>query len=439
MFDDFETLIDRRFYNHIQYKSNIPFKICKSKSQFLKDLREKIEKKSYHPQTPRAYVVTGKEHLVSRIVPILQPEDSSIYYYCIRSIENDLSKTRVDGTYGGFSMGGSIRKLEDTDWSVLSEQVSTSNYPYNPTLWTKYWSDFQNKIYLYSNMKENSYFIKFDIANFYDTINLNYLETKIRSVCASSSLFKIDLLMYFLRHWNRDFENFKQKNIGIPQDEIGDCSRVLANFYLHEYDQYIKEEADKLECSYFRYSDDQIIMAKDQTSAKKLLFLASNYLTKINLNINPKKIDIFETKDDFRNYWAFDIFENLSEPFELNRIESAIKTFLEFKNKKMNFRKSSVLKKIVNTLVRSEITIDLTLKKEIESEIVADAYILACSVFDIDNIYKILDSTSKKQFISKLIILSKRYLFNQFHYSLLNSKNIPIDKAEVKNAMITFI
>lgn len=82
----------------------------------------------------------------------------------------------------------------------------------------------------------------------------------------------IDLLIYFLRFWNRDFENFKTKNIGIPQDEVGDCSRVLANFYLHEYDSYLKSEAEKNGCKYVRYSDDQIIFAKNETTAKNFYF-----------------------------------------------------------------------------------------------------------------------------------------------------------------------
>jgi hypothetical protein len=241
MFNDFVAEIDNRFFKHLFVRTNITLQNLKvTREQFLKKLQEKVQSKEYHPQTPRAYVVLGKQHLISRIVPVLKIADACVYYYCIKKIEEDLAKTRVEGTYGGFSMGGAIRVAEDADFAKVSEQESASPYPYNPLAWVKEWGDFQNKILIYLNQDEYKYFIKFDIANFYDCINLGYLEARLRSSCLANQSDIIDLLMYFLRYWNRDFENFKQKNIGIPQDEVGDCSRILANFYLHEYDNYLK-------------------------------------------------------------------------------------------------------------------------------------------------------------------------------------------------------
>jgi Reverse transcriptase (RNA-dependent DNA polymerase) len=361
MFSDFVTKIDSKFYNHIHKKSSIPLLPELTKEAFCKNLLIDIQNRSYHPSTPRDYIVYGKENLISRIVPVLQTKDMCVYYYCIKILELDLSKTRVEDTFGGFSMGGTSRKYEDLEFSAVSEQDSVSSFPYNPIAWAKEWGDFQTKAYTYSQLEDYQYFIKFDIANFYDCINLSYLETKIRSSCNREKIYTIDLLMYFLKNWNRDFEQYKQKNIGLPQDEIGDCSRVLANFYLHEYDLYIKSEAEKLKCKILRYADDSIIYAKNEESAKKLLFLASNYLSKINLNLNSKKIDIFESKETFKLYWSFDTFENLAEPFEKNKIELAIKKYLERKERK--FRKDSILKRIVNILYKSKMRIDLNLRK----------------------------------------------------------------------------
>ncbi len=45
---------------------------------------------------------------------------------------------------------------------------------------------------------------------------------------------------------------------------LGDCSRILANFYLQDYDAYMKVECDGQAASYLRYADDQIMMANDK-------------------------------------------------------------------------------------------------------------------------------------------------------------------------------
>lgn len=248
----------------------------------------------------------------------------------------------------------------------------------------------------------------------------------------------VDLLMYFLRHWNRDFENFKEKNIGLPQDEVGDCSRILANFYLHEYDNYICKEALQLGCKFIRYSDDQIIYANNEIDAKRLLFLASNYLTKINLNINPKKIDSFSSRKAFYDYWAFEIFENLMAPYEKENIENAIMLFLAMEKNEINFRQGSVLRKITNVLAKSKINIDLSLKKQIEAKITQENFLLSSQSYDLLNILNILEPNSKKDFILKVQNLSKSYLFNQFHYSLINSNIKGINKKNIQQSIILF-
>lgn len=438
MFNDFVQQVDSRFYRHLFTRTNIPIKASKSREDFLGELQKKIATKEYHPQTPRAYIVLGKQHLVSRIIPVLKLADACVYYYCIKKIEDSLVKTRVDGTYGAFRMGGVMRKVEDADFARISEQESASPYPYNPLAWVKEWGDFQSKIVTYLGEDEYKYFIKFDISNFYDCINLAYLEARLRSACADEQMDLIDLLMYFLRFWNRDFENFKQKNIGIPQDEVGDCSRILANFYLHEYDKYLKEEAEKRGCKYVRYSDDQIIFAKDEAHAKEVLYLASNYLARINLNLNPSKVDIFDSLESFRNYWSIDIFEYLTEPFDQKRIETAIKIYIKRRDKGIHFRRSSVLRKITNVLSKSGIRIDLNLRKKIEDEITQEQHVLSSKGYDLKSIYAVLDGKSRRDFVKQLMKFSKMYLFNQYHYALLASGIPFLSKREIRKSIRDF-
>jgi Reverse transcriptase (RNA-dependent DNA polymerase) len=437
MFNDLTIIVDGKFYNHIHSKSSIPIKQKKTKNEFCNELLEKLNQKKYSPSVPRNYLVQGKELMVSRIIPILEIKDYCVYYYCVKKLEAFIEKSRVEDTFGGFSMGGALRKNEDMEFAELANQDSISNYPFNPVAWAKEWGDFQNKIYTYSNLDTYTYYLKFDIANFYDCINLNYLESKIRASSDSNSTGIIDLMFYFLRNWNKDFESYKTKNIGLPQDEVGDCSRVLANFYLHEYDKYMKIEAEKLNCKIVRYSDDQVIFSKDEYSARKLLFLASNYLSKINLNINSKKIDIFKDTNSFNDYWSFDVYELLADP-KVKTIEKAIEVYFYRKEQNTKFKATSIIKKIVNVLVKSNLTIDLGKLKMIEAEITKESVLSSSPSYFLDNINKLLEPRSRAGLVNKLHQISKVTFFNHFHYSLINSHIKGLNKKEILNQIYKF-
>jgi len=68
--------------------------------------------------------------------------------------------------------------------------------------------------------------------------------------------FEVNLLFYFLCNWNRGYLNYERQSMGIPQDEVGDCSRILGNFYLQEYDNYLYKLTKKENSAYLRYADD---------------------------------------------------------------------------------------------------------------------------------------------------------------------------------------
>lgn len=159
-------------WRYIFKKTYVPIQ-KPNKDKFLDDLFHKIQDYSYTPSNPREYIVFNKHNLVSRIVPILAVADICVYYFCIKSLEKELANNRVDGTYGGFSMSGELRNKENTEFDSLNEiPLSISAHTYNPLAWVNAWRDFQKKAFTYSNQDDYSYFIKFDIANFYDCINL---------------------------------------------------------------------------------------------------------------------------------------------------------------------------------------------------------------------------------------------------------------------------
>lgn len=230
----FLNLFSGSFWKKIIDETLVPYSRKPHKVETIEKLYEDIVHKRYYPELPREYVISDKHNCVSRIVPVFESRENCTYYFCIKQLEELIAVNRVDGTFGGWSLGNPIRLKEDKEIEGLMPSSSIPQNSYNPFKWSQNWKEFQKRAYLYSTNSNYNFFLKFDIANFYDTINLSLLECKIRLTTNSKDSFATELLFHFLRNWNRRFERYSQKAVGIPQDETGDCSRILANFYLQD-------------------------------------------------------------------------------------------------------------------------------------------------------------------------------------------------------------
>jgi len=240
------------------------------------------------------------------------------------------------------------------------------------------------------------------------------LEDKIRLVTNSKDAFVIDLLFHFLRNWNRRFERYSQKSVGIPQDEIGDCSRILANFYLQGYDAFMKSECDKYGACYLRYADDQIIMAQSEEIAYEILFEASKELFKINLNINSSKVKPFFSRNEFHMYWAFEIFELLDDPKDVDKVNQGIELYFEWLDGGVRFKHDSALRRIV--------TVGLSiakphLKHKLMSVLYEPKFLITQNYWLLNKVAQHLsDSTDLFSILDEQI---PKVRFSSFHYNLL--------------------
>ena len=70
----------------------------------------------------------------------------------------------------------------------------------------------------------------------------------------------ITLLFYLLNQWNRRNTGLHPQAVGLPQDALADCSRILSNYYLQRYDKFAENVCAKAGALYFRYADDQMIL-----------------------------------------------------------------------------------------------------------------------------------------------------------------------------------
>lgn len=375
--------------------------------------REIVEYK-YHPSTPRDYIVVNKANYVARIVPTFHPKDYFLYYFCTKILEDEIAVNYVDGTFGGWRLGNQIKIREENDQLEIIDSAPSNSY--NPFLWTEHWSQFQKKAYEISSTGSYEYIVKLDIANFYDSINISLLGKKLYLASPTTKLFYIDLLKHFLANWNKKFEGYSKKSIGLPQDELSDSSRILANFYLQDYDKKIKEICNSIAANYLRYADDQLFYTKSKHDANYLVYEASKQLSRIGLNINTSKVIYFDSQDKFNEYWAFEIFDLLGDTSDKSSINKGIEKFLEWKDLKKSFREPSVLKRILN--------IDFSLfelknRLKILALLYDKEFVCLMTHWMMSKIYNQLNDTDKIEFLNLLDELIDEYHFNSYHYNLM--------------------
>ncbi|MBA3603684.1 MAG: RNA-directed DNA polymerase [Parachlamydiaceae bacterium] len=139
-----------------------------------------------------------------------------------------------------------------------------------------------------------------DIKRFFDTVNHQSLKTLIRKNIADENALKIiDAIIDSFRVCKGP-----QGDMGIP---LGNAtSQLFANIYLHELDDFIKQELR--ERYYLRYCDDFIILSSNRNHLKSLIPHIQKFLHHhLQLELHPKKLIIRKVNQgiDFVGYVLF--------------------------------------------------------------------------------------------------------------------------------------
>lgn len=435
---EFVAAVDNSFFTHIRKRSVIQQGLGLKRDDFLKDLYHKVVRGSYFAEGPRELKIESKLQKITRIVPLLTVTDYCVYYFCIKMLEDDIALDRVEGTFGGFSLGGQIRKSEESELEEISlDQPSTPSRAFNLIGWNNAWKDFQKKIWLKAKDSEASEYLMCDIANFYDTIDLDKLEVKVRNAIPKGEKQSVvHLLFSFLRNWNRKIYGYAHQTKGIPQDEVGDCSRILANFFLQEFDRRIKTYCDEHEISYFRYADDFIFMSDSKEKNLQALYQSSVLLHKEGLNLNASKVQEL-SEPEFLNYWAFEIFEQLDELSNIEKINKGAQLYRDYCTKigKHNFRWHSVLSRLVTCKLS---VLEIGIKNYIYSEVLENEYLLDQGSYLFKKIHDDLDANERKGFVVKLQELALSTRFNGFIMEVLdfNRKSNVFDESFMRTLEI---
>ncbi len=292
--DNFKRWFNSDFWRAFKTGA-FPIKIPQTKQEkdeLVENVYASISSARYAPSIPEAEIVMNKGHGVARTVPVFCIQDYCVYYFCIKELEDVLCGNRTDNTFGGWKLGGKLRKREQTE--IECELTEYGRYSFNPQAWTQAFGEFNSLLFSQLDQGNYSHILQFDLSNFYDSVRLDMLERWIREEANKEKGWVITLLFYLLNQWNRRNTGLHPQAVGLPQDALADCSRILSNYYLQKYDHFAATVCSKADALYFRYADDQMILMNDCAKIDGLLLLLTRNLDRYGLRVNQKKVELWE-------------------------------------------------------------------------------------------------------------------------------------------------
>lgn len=162
------------------------------------------------------------------------------------------------------------------------------------------------------NYTKNCYIMKLDIHAFFMSIDKDILFNKLKNILIKKYTNNdLEIILYLcekviyndptknciikgeIRNWENVPKNkslfYTPKNKGLPIGNL--TSQIFANFYLNEFDHYIKHD---LKIKYYgRYVDDMIFVHEDKDFLKEIKLKANDFLEKnLKLKLHPNKVYI---------------------------------------------------------------------------------------------------------------------------------------------------
>lgn len=139
--------------------------------------------------------------------------------------------------------------------------------------------------------KKYPFILRLDIDNYFDTINHEILFRRTRSLITDEEILRLVQLCIKMGMVNKRLK-WDEITEGIPQGAV--LSPLLANYYLHSFDQFILSRTKM----YVRYADDFIICCETREQAEALLKEGTLFLEqRLKLHLNEPLIS--EIKDGF--------------------------------------------------------------------------------------------------------------------------------------------
>lgn len=313
--DDFIRQVDKAFWKHISKKAVFRDVISYEdidRENYLRALGNRIN--SFEHAFGKSYFLYHPKKLgILRRVKVFGLADTCIYYYCVKSIQDELS-TQIKANpnvFGGFRFTPDLKiKNGDLDGIAVDPKYESGFAP------KRYREEYKGYLGVAAKIAECKFqqTVHIDVAHFYDDVNLDILEDEVRSAVQGKKPI-VDLLFCFLRNSDRADLGYAQTSVGVPQEEIGDMSRLLANFYLSKFDPAIIGALDKkfgqYKYIYTRWSDDMWFSFNGSLDdCYSVIQAVSLGLGRLKLHPNEGKI-LMLNNSEFATHWHLDAMEDI--------------------------------------------------------------------------------------------------------------------------------
>lgn len=416
-----------RWFNRSFWKAfssgTLPIWIPKSETEkkaLLEEVYASIVSARYAPGIPEIELVMNKGRGVARTIPVFGIRDYCVYYFCIKELEDVLCVNRTANTFGGWSLGGQLRVQENEE--IESDAAVYGRYSFNPKAWTQAFGEFNDLLFAQIEPGHYKHVLQLDLANFYDCVRLDILERWMREHARADKGWVITLLFYLLNHWNRRNTGLHPQAVGLPQDALADCSRILANFYLQKYDDFAEGVCNQAGAKYFRYADDQMILLNDPSKVENILLLLTRNLDHFGLRVNQKKVKLWAAADlmEHRCRKIQSLFASKGDNKVASLVSDFVNAYLAIPPSKLSATWNGGMP-LLNRLLWADLsTLPKVIFNKVMTRLLAESYLLQATA---EKLYRINELNSLRSkpinLNNRLILIASKSVHNAFHHEVL--------------------
>jgi hypothetical protein len=277
---------------------------------------------------------------------------------------------------------------------------------------------------LFSQLDQGNYshVLQFDLSNFYDSVRLDMLERWIREEADSDKGWVITLLFYLLNQWNRRNTGLHPQAVGLPQDALADCSRILANYYLQKYDKFAVTVCCEASALYFRYADDQMILMNDPGKMEGLLLLLTRNLDLYGLRVNQKKVYFWQASDlqQHRCRAIHALFGQERDNQNPLLVRKFVDAYLEIPERNLKETWNGGLPLLNRLLWANLSSLPEDLFERILVHLISEQYLLRADQKKLGQVYKLNAKRSRPiDFAERLKLLGEKAVHNAYHHEVL--------------------
>lgn len=227
---------------------------------YIKNLQQELIEKRWQPQ-PYLKISIPKKQNERRILGLLCIKDKIVQQAIKQIVESKFEKIFVGNSYGYRYGKGHTKAVRFARFCC------------------------QNKMY--------PYVLRLDIDNYFDTIDHEILFKRVYPLINDDEIFRLIQLCVKMGMVSKQLK-WNEIVKGVPQGAV--LSPLLANFYLHSFDQFVLSRTKM----YVRYADDFIILCKSNDEANKILSESSLFLEqRLKLTLNSPTISEIKNGIEF--------------------------------------------------------------------------------------------------------------------------------------------